>query len=61
MNCKNKSIRELLLEKNIIVTDKCYSNYDDGRRLLIDENGNELGYYNSFDALNKFIYNNNQN
>lgn len=48
------SVEEILKSKGITVTDKKFGGWDNGRRMLIDKNGNELGFIPPLDALKKF-------
>jgi len=49
----NRSIKDRLKEVGIIVTDFFLNNKRN--RLLIDEKGNELGYFTPLKALKKYL------
>ena len=48
-----KSVREILLERGYIVTDKCLQSWQKSNRLITDLQGNEIGYFKPLEALKK--------
>jgi len=46
-----KSITQILFENGYIVTNKKFGGWDNGKRMVTDMNGKELGFHRPLDAL----------
>jgi len=52
MNESDLSLKNLLLKRGYIVTDKCF-NGDKWNRMIIDLEGNDIGYFDGRNVLEK--------
>jgi hypothetical protein len=54
----DKSVKEILLENGYLVTEKCFGNWDRGRRMITDLKGKQIGFYRPLEAIQELTIKN---